>query len=208
MQPCERCDQPGWQCSPTDYLVRESQSAVARGDLPGAITKMEAAVERAQSTRFMGPWVHLAELYCVQAAREKDPAAAAVQRRKGVSLLREDRCAKRLGASSLSCALPNWRNEASREWLPFEERHSVETANSAPWGFVPHPDLTPMCFRAFCGSGFQNDEDRERRSRNLNPGDEEAGDISEVMAEAGERAGQALTAAAERWCGVGSKKPR
>jgi hypothetical protein len=169
---------------------------------------MESAVERDNRIGAgAGPWAELAELYCVKAFREQVRATAEGLRRRAFSLLREYRCAQRLGRT-ISCSLPNWRNEAAREWLPRDERYSVEKPNSTPWGFVPHPDLTPMCFRAFCGAGFQNDEDGEPRSANLNTVDEDAGDLTEIMSETWQNADARVAAAAERWCDFRSREAR
>lgn len=177
MQSCVRCDRRR-TCSPTELLMSESQQAVLRGDMALAIEKMETAVARdLRISAGVGPWLELAELYCVQASRESETAAAEILRRRGRDLLREFECAQEFGRVR-HCALPNWRNEASRER---QDGVSIVKPNSVPWGFIPNPELTPMCFLAFCGPGFQNDEDGERRGADLRGSESDAlGDVEEI----------------------------
>jgi hypothetical protein len=219
MQPCVWCS-PSGECSspidlpsPTQRLIWESQQAVARGDMKTAIARMEAAVSRANRIAAgEGPWAHLAELYCVQANREKSATVAAALRRKGLNLLREHRCADRM-RESLSCALPDWRNESSRETKPRSSR-SVDDKSPNPraWGYVPSPELTPMCMIAYCGAGFQNDEDGEPRSMaydflyfpfpeqdGLDEDEATVGHIQDVLMKR-----QRLAASAEKWCRTGA----
>ncbi len=196
-------------------LICASQQAVARGDMITAIAKMEAAVARNDRLGLGdGPWADLAELYCVQSTRVKDAATAAVLRRNGLNLLREHRCAARMRKSHV-CALPDWRNESSRERRPKSERW-LEDKNPNPraWGYIPNPDLSPMCMAAYCGAGFQNDEDGERRGTSYDflDNDEEGGldVVQEDSANAVQRvpseielellAAKRLEASAEKWC--------
>jgi hypothetical protein len=202
MQPCAVC-QSG-NCVPsTERLVWQSQQAVARGDMKTAIAKMEAAVVRSyRLAAGEGPWAHLAELYCVQSRRETDASAAARLRRKGINLLREHRCAQRM-KQTLSCALPDWRGEASTERAPDDELPVAVAPNPRPWGYVPNPDVPPMCFVTFCSVGFQNDDDGERRATtyNINAADDYHDvEADPVIAGADRRADAALVANAAKWC--------
>jgi hypothetical protein len=212
MQPCMYCRPKGDCRTPAERLIWESQQAVARGDMKVAIEKMEAAVERAHRIAAgPGPWAHLAELYCVQATREKDVTAGASLRRKGLNLLREHHCAQRM-QKSLVCALPNWRNQASREWTPQDEIPQVNDPNPTAEGFVPNPDVPPMCFAAFCGAGFQNDLDGERRSTTYNVlVDDEEGSGAPYYTnwlDVLHNDDQRIAAAAEKWCNARSGDAR
>src|SRR5262249_51916372 len=124
-----------------------------------AIEAMQSAANRLvqqRSTNFE-LWDNLAELYCAQADRERNPVRARAARANGVAMLREFRCAINLWRWTPEhgkCALPNWRNEAPSL--------QGEPSNVVPWGFVPNPDLTPLCYAVLCAPGFQHDS-AERR---------------------------------------------
>ncbi|MBP6014441.1 MAG: hypothetical protein KBA31_19590 [Alphaproteobacteria bacterium] len=184
MQSCQRCNGPNG-CTPTERLVNESQQALARGDLVQATTKMEAAVLRKNSVAEAGfsAWAGLAELYCVQAARAKDKRASSALRERGLGLLREFRCG--LSVDESSCAMP---------YGPIGR----PGAASAQWGFVPNPNLTPMCFVSFCDTKFRNESSGPPKE---DPSKESDGDLTEIINEESERSGRMLVASIERWCG-------
>jgi hypothetical protein len=141
----------------TKELLRKEHDLLAQGDIAGAIEFLQQAANRLVQQRSVNfeLWDNLAELYCAQARRESDKRRADAARANGVAMLREFRCAIQLWRWTPAhgkCSLPSLRGEnpALRNGR----------YNSTPWGFVPNPDLTPLCYSVLCDSGFQNDSQR------------------------------------------------
>ena len=113
-----------------EKLFRLARSEAAQGNIESAIEAMQwAANEMAKQrqTNFE-LWDDLAELYCVQAKREKDPARARASRAIAMTLLKEARCGAtyydKIGAA---CFMD-------------------DTA-------LPNPDMTPLCYTVLCTDG-------------------------------------------------------
>lgn len=129
-------------------LVRESEAAAARGDLPSALEFMLRAETRnhEQPTPQFELWDNLAELYCASAASETDTTRAKMLRSKGLALLREFRCGADLFDFKLRCKdVPNrdglcFRNLCDEDSTEFGKWDGFMDAEPAPGSFTWYLD--------------------------------------------------------------------
>ncbi len=111
-----------------ETLAKIARREANRGDMPAAIEAMQlAANEMAQrrNTNFE-LWDNLAELYCVQARRDRDPKRAAAARANGLALLREFRCAANF------------------------YKQNTPNACFMDGTTLPNTDMTPLCYSVMC----------------------------------------------------------
>lgn len=143
---CEVCDEDG--CSESASLAQSSQAAARRGETAKAIAILEKAVQTENSTKQgrVQRWDNLAELYCLHAGEMSDRDKAAELRKKGLALLAEFRCGVNVLTRKTACALSG---------LDVGKRRGEEK----PWGRVPNPALSPLCYKEVCQAGFQDDDE-------------------------------------------------
>lgn len=113
-------------------VVRFAYRSRARGDIVAAIEQMQmvanALVRRLNDDFEL--WDNLAELYCAQAARERNASRARDFRANGLALIQEFKCATAFYATAgqgMACRLPG--------------------------NLVPNPAFTPLCYQLFCTEG-------------------------------------------------------
>jgi hypothetical protein len=114
-------------------LARIARREADRGDIPAAIEAMQLAANamaQQRNTNFE-LWDNLAELYCAQAKRERDPSRAAAARANGLALLREFRCAAKF--------------------------YQANTPNACfiEGTTLPNTDMTPLCYSVLCTAAPQ-----------------------------------------------------
>jgi hypothetical protein len=112
-------------------LFTMAREAAAHGDVQGAIKAMQMAANDMAQRRAISfeLWDDLAELYCVQAKGEREPARAAAARTNGLALLREARCGMRVYTDQ------------------------PETACFLEDTALPNTELTPLCYTVMCTKG-------------------------------------------------------
>jgi hypothetical protein len=113
-----------WALALTDIAQRE----VRRGNVPAAIEAMQMAANimaQERNTNFE-LWDNLAELYCLQARRDRDSKRAAAARANGLALIREFRCAAKY----------------------YEQ--NTPNACFSEGGSLANTDMTPLCYSVMC----------------------------------------------------------